>query len=95
MKGHQILSSILAITPLHGRAVYTSAPSSIESQCESIAVEVAPLRIRVNCLAASSVNNLTNAPDDVVGTALFLASSLSESMTGSRLMINDGLLLTR
>jgi L-rhamnose 1-dehydrogenase len=123
MKEHQIAGSIIVISsinahrPLPGQAVYTSTKAAIESLSQSLAVEVAPLHIRVNCLAPGAVNtNLSKVamteesklsagkgipygrigePEDMVGTALFLASSLSEYMTGASLIIDGGLILKR
>lgn len=123
MKEHQIAGSIVVISsinahrPLPGQAVYTSTKAAIESLCQSLAVEVAPLHIRVNCLAPGAVNtNLSKVPmteesklsagrsipygrigepEDMVGTALFLASSLSEYMTGASLILDGGLILKR
>jgi L-rhamnose 1-dehydrogenase len=123
MKEHAIAGSIIGISsinahrPLPGQAVYTSTKAAIESLCQSLAVEVAPLGIRVNCLAPGAINtNLSKVamteesklaagrgipygrigePEDMVGTALFLASSLSEYMTGASLIIDGGLILNR
>jgi NAD(P)-dependent dehydrogenase (short-subunit alcohol dehydrogenase family) len=121
MKAHQIKGSIIVISsinahrPLPSQAIYTSTKAAIESLSASLAVEVAPLQIRVNCLAPGAVNTaLTNMteeskisagksipigrvgePEDMVGTALFLASSLSEYMTGASLIVDGGLILKR
>jgi len=123
MKEHRIAGSIIVISsinahrPLPSQAVYTSTKAAIESLCQSLAVEVAPLHIRVNCLAPGAVaTNLSKVvmteeskisagkgiplgrvgePEDMVGTALFLASSLSEYMTGSSLIVDGGLILKR
>jgi glucose 1-dehydrogenase len=115
-----IISSINAHRPLPSQAVYTSTKAAIESLSQSLAVEVAPLGIRVNCIAPGAVNTaltspLTDAasqerkkftgssipfgragePEDMVGTALFLASPLSEYMTGASLIVDGGLMLKR
>ncbi len=123
MKEYQIPGSIIVISsinahrPLPSQAVYTSTKAAIESLCQSLAVEVAPLHIRVNCLAPGAINtNLSKVPlteeqklsagknipygrigepEDMVGTALFLASSLSEYMTGASLILDGGLILKR
>lgn len=123
MKEHHIAGSIIAISSINahralpGQAIYTGTKAAIESLCQSLAVEVAPLRIRVNCLAPGAVNtNLSKValteesklaagrsipygrigePEDMVGTALFLASSLSEYMTGASLIVDGGLILKR
>ncbi|MFD1673362.1 SDR family NAD(P)-dependent oxidoreductase [Alicyclobacillus fodiniaquatilis] len=126
MKAHQtkgaiiVISSINAQRPLPSQAVYTSTKAAIESLAQSLAVEVAPLHIRVNCIAPGAINtNLTQKsrtprreekgnntrsnipygragePEDIVGTALFLASPLSEYMTGASIVVDGGLILKR
>ncbi|WP_169081344.1 SDR family NAD(P)-dependent oxidoreductase [Paenibacillus sp. PL91] len=51
-----VISSINAHRPLPSQAVYSSTKVAIESLVQSLAVEVAPLQIRVNCLAPGAVN---------------------------------------
>jgi NAD(P)-dependent dehydrogenase (short-subunit alcohol dehydrogenase family) len=115
-----VVSSINAHRPLPDQAVYSSTKAAIESLAQSLAVEVAPWGIRVNCLAPGAVNTplLRDAmppaaelskkspgtpipigymgePEDMVGTAMFLASPLSSYMTGASLVVDGGLLLQR
>lgn len=110
-----VTSSVNAHRNLPSQAVYTSTKSAIESLAQSLAVEVAPQQIRVNCLAPGAVATaLTNfseenkaaigkgipigrvgEPDDMVGTAMFLASPLSRYITGATIIVDGGLMHKR
>ncbi|GIQ68280.1 SDR family NAD(P)-dependent oxidoreductase [Xylanibacillus composti] len=110
-----VTSSVNAHRNLPSQAVYTSTKAAIESLAQSLAVEVAPQQIRVNCLApgavATALTNFTDEvkaavgkgiplgrvgePEDMVGTALFLASPLSQYITGATIIVDGGLMHKR
>ncbi len=105
-----VTSSINAHRTLPSQAVYTSTKAAIESLAQSLAVELGPEQIRVNCLApgtvATALTNLSEEskqaagrgiplgrvaePEDMVGTALFLSSPLSQYITGSTIIVDGG-----
>jgi NAD(P)-dependent dehydrogenase (short-subunit alcohol dehydrogenase family) len=92
---------------------YGSAKAALRHATESIAAELAPLRIRVNAIApgpfATTMMNTSDDgfqsdaiertllkrmadPDEIIGAALFLASSASSFVTGSTVVVDGGLL---
>ena len=118
------LTSIEAHRAAPGYAVYASLKAAVTHLSGSLAVELGPSGIRVNCIACDFVptpgmDALTGAhgspadasgqpddaldavtlplgrkatPDDVANAALFLASELSSSITGTTLHPDGGAL---
>jgi len=99
-----------------GSAVYSSSKGAIWTMTKSLAKEVGPEGIRVNCIAPGFIgdtvfhNTFTpkethekvvgliplrrrGIPEDVAKTVLFLASELSDYITGQSIEVNGGLLM--
>jgi 2-deoxy-D-gluconate 3-dehydrogenase len=107
------ISTVAARKATPGLGIYGIAKAGVEMLTKTLAVELAPYKIRVNAIALAMVKTkfseplwsnddlrkqieLSNPmhrigePKEVVGTALFLASSASSFMTGSILMLDGG-----
>jgi 3-oxoacyl-[acyl-carrier protein] reductase len=97
------LSSIEASRAAPGYAVYAAMKAAVENLTQSLALELAARRIRVNCIAPDAIPTPgigggsipTPLPDpgraeDVAGAALFLASDLSRFVTGVTLPVDGG-----
>ncbi|WP_162605386.1 SDR family NAD(P)-dependent oxidoreductase [Jiangella ureilytica] len=108
------MSSTWASTFLPGRIVYATAKAGLGHMTEGLAVEWAPLGIRVNAIAPTTTTtprveraieadaNLQRTavskiplgrlatPDDIVGAALYLASPVSDFVTGHTLYVDGG-----
>ncbi|HEX8440749.1 SDR family NAD(P)-dependent oxidoreductase [Archangium sp.] len=119
------LSSVNALRPnMVGLAAYDASKAAVAMFTKSLALELAPHRIRVNSIAPGGIDTEGNAqvlkdvmtpeqaeafrenylrtkvplgrygnPDDIAKAALFLASSASDYMTGSSLLVDGGLML--
>ncbi|WP_165971940.1 SDR family NAD(P)-dependent oxidoreductase [Paenibacillus piri] len=55
-----VIGSINAMWPLANQAVYTATKAAIDSLAKSLAVEVAPLQIRVNVVAPGAIDTPMN-----------------------------------
>ena len=96
-----------------GYSVYSSSKASIIGMTKSLAKELAPSKIRVNCLAPGFIDtNMTSklpksTKDEVLksirmgrsgkaievaNAALFLASDMSEYITGQVISIDGGMI---
>jgi NAD(P)-dependent dehydrogenase (short-subunit alcohol dehydrogenase family) len=97
------LTSIEAFRAAPGYAVYAAMKAAVESLTRSLALELGPRGIRVNCIAPDVIPTpgigtpplrtpLARAGhvDDVAGAALFLASDLSAFVTGTTLHVDGG-----
>jgi NAD(P)-dependent dehydrogenase (short-subunit alcohol dehydrogenase family) len=97
------VSSIEAHRAAPGYAVYAAMKAALESLARSLALELGPRGIRVNCIAPDAIPTpgvgaelpptplaRRGHPDDVAGAALFLASPLSAFVTGTTLFVDGG-----
>ena len=97
------LTSIEAHRAGPGYAVYSAMKAAVENLTKSLALELGERRIRVNCIAPDAIPTpgigdvslatpLATQPcaDDVAGAALYLASNLSNFVTGSTLHVDGG-----
>ena len=97
------LTSIEAFRAAPGYAVYAAMKAAVESLTRTLALELGPRGIRVNCIAPDVIPTpgigtppvRTPLPraghvDDVAGAALFLASELSGFVTGATLHVDGG-----
>lgn len=108
------LSSTLAFTVGRGQSVYAAAKAGLSHLTSALALEWAPLGIRVNALAPTATKTpriedhlrrdpareqylvsriplgRLATPEDIVGPALFLASPMSDFVTGHTLLVDGG-----
>ena len=108
------MSSTWAFTVAEGRSVYASAKAGLSHLTSALALEWAPLGIRVNAVAPTTTRTPRNeerfesnpeaeqyaveriplgrvaTPEDVVGPTLFLASPMSDFVTGHTLLVDGG-----
>ena len=97
------ITSIEAHRAGPGFAVYSAMKAAVVSLTKSLALELGERMIRVNCIAPDVIPTpgigevavKTPLPraghvDDVAGAALFLASDLSQFVTGSTLHVDGG-----
>jgi NAD(P)-dependent dehydrogenase (short-subunit alcohol dehydrogenase family) len=108
------LSSTFASAVVAGRSVYAAAKAGITQLTAALALEWAPLGIRVNAVAPGATRSPRVAgwladnpgleermvesiplgriaePADIVGSALFLASPMSDYVTGQTLLVDGG-----
>ena len=101
--------SIINITSIEahragpGYAVYSAMKAAVASLTKSLALELGPQRIRVNCIAPDviptpGIGDLEAVTpldrrghvDDCAGAAVFLASDLSRFVTGTTLHVDGG-----
>jgi 2-deoxy-D-gluconate 3-dehydrogenase len=108
------LSSTWAATVAPGRSVYCAAKAGLSHLTAALAVEWAPLGLRVNAIAPTATRTPRVAdrfaadparelylrdriplgrlalPEDITGAALFLASPVSDFVTGHTLYVDGG-----
>lgn len=99
------LTSIEAHRAAPGYAVYAAQKAAVASLTTSLALELGPRRIRVNCVAPDviptpGIGDLGGPPrtplpvrghvDDVAAAVVFLAGGLSRFVTGTTLHVDGG-----
>jgi NAD(P)-dependent dehydrogenase (short-subunit alcohol dehydrogenase family) len=98
------ITSIEAHRAGPGFAVYSAMKAAVASLTKSLALELGPRRVRVNCVAPDVIptpgigmEHGVHTPlpfaghvDDVAGAALFLASELSRFVTGTTVHVDGG-----
>jgi NAD(P)-dependent dehydrogenase (short-subunit alcohol dehydrogenase family) len=97
------LTSIEAHRAAPGYAVYSAMKAAVANLTKSLALELGPRRIRVNCIAPDVIPTPGVGPvgvhtplpvagdvDDVAGAAVFLASDLSRFVTGTTIHVDGG-----
>jgi 3-oxoacyl-[acyl-carrier protein] reductase len=97
------LTSIEAHRAAPGYAVYSAMKAAVTSLTASLALELGPRMIRVNCIAPDVIPTPGVGPvgvhtplpvpghvDDVAGCAVFLASDLSRFVTGTTIHVDGG-----
>jgi NAD(P)-dependent dehydrogenase (short-subunit alcohol dehydrogenase family) len=109
------VSTMASLKPTPQTLVYAAAKAGLNALTSALAQELAPRRIRVNCLVPGAfwTDSLAKAlpteearrgaaramalgriadPEEIVGTALYLASEASAFMTGRLVVVDGGLL---
>jgi NAD(P)-dependent dehydrogenase (short-subunit alcohol dehydrogenase family) len=109
------VSSMASLKPTPTTLVYAAAKAGLNALTSALAQELAPRRIRVNCVVPGAfwTESLAKAlpteearrgaeramalgriaePEEIVGTALYLASEASAFMTGRLVIVDGGLL---
>jgi NAD(P)-dependent dehydrogenase (short-subunit alcohol dehydrogenase family) len=97
------LTSIEAHRAAPGYSVYAAMKAAVRSLTESLALELGPRRIRVNCIAPDVIPTPGVGPmevhtpllvpgevDDVAAAAVFLAGDLSRFVTGTTIHVDGG-----
>jgi NAD(P)-dependent dehydrogenase (short-subunit alcohol dehydrogenase family) len=107
-----INTSSQAVRGVSRSAHYVASKGAIVSLTRALAVELAPLRIRVNAISPGLIDTdqprvvhtdeelaergravpwgRIGQPDDIAGTALFLASGAADYITGQTIHVNGG-----
>lgn len=97
------LTSIEAHRAAPGYAVYSAMKAAVASLTMSLALELGPRGIRVNCIAPDVIPTpgigpvdvhtplpVPGRPDDIAGAAVFLAGDLSRFVTGTTIHVDGG-----
>lgn len=108
------ISSIIGTRGSKGQSVYSASKAAILGFSNSMSKELAPLNLRVNCIAPGYIDtdmtkqlsesirssNLEKigmgrlgSPKDVAKVALFLASDLSDYVTGQTIGVDGGMII--
>lgn len=115
-KGGNIINigSIAGVTPLRLQCAFIAAKAGVHNLTKAMAMELAPLNIRVNAIAPGSIlfegtkelfyndsktaeamlshipQKRTGKPEDIAAMACFLASDVSNYMTGHISVVDGG-----
>ncbi|MDR1237742.1 MAG: SDR family oxidoreductase [Propionibacteriaceae bacterium] len=106
------ITSIHDAVPYAGNVAYVASKAALEAATRTMALELAPQRIRVNSIAPGAIETDMNrevieqmgrenfndwiplgrvgVPADLAAPLLFLASSCSSYLTGTRLLVDGG-----
>ena len=98
------VTSIEAHRAAPGFAVYSAMKAAVMSLTKSLALELGPRLIRVNCIAPDVIPTpgigmehgvhtplpIAGHVDDIAGAAIYLASDLSRFVTGTTLHVDGG-----
>jgi len=103
------LSSIIGTNGSAGQSIYASSKAAIIGFTKALSKELAPLNIRVNAIAPGFIETDLTAgkdkaqlsigmkragtPEDVAKVALFLASDLSDYVTGQVIGVDGGMII--
>ena len=103
------MASISAFSVKSGRYAYPASKGAIVNLTKTAAVDLAPLRIRVNAISPGAILTTMNpaakatdqpwpelgAPEQVASVALFLASDDSRFVVGHNIVVDGGASLVR
>ncbi len=98
------ITSIEAHRAAPGFAVYSAMKAAVASLTKSLALELGPRRVRVNCIAPDVIptpgigmEHTVHTPlpieghvDDIAGAAIYLAGDLSRFVTGTTVHVDGG-----
>jgi NAD(P)-dependent dehydrogenase (short-subunit alcohol dehydrogenase family) len=98
------VTSIEAHRAAPGFAVYSAMKAAVVSLTKSLALELGPRLIRVNCIAPDVIPTpgigfehgvhtplpIAGQVDDIAGAAIYLASDLSRFVTGTTVHVDGG-----
>jgi NAD(P)-dependent dehydrogenase (short-subunit alcohol dehydrogenase family) len=73
--------------PPHGWGAYLAAQSALVTLAQGLSVELAPRRIRANCISVDVTQASPTRPEDVADAAVFLASDAAAGITGQELAV--------